>query len=71
MRGKIDAKPNLNLTPEARLTAYWAKKKQERLEQEAEQEKKHEEAKNRPSIPSQEKFHRGILRGLRNISDTP
>ena len=30
-----------------------------------------QEAKNRRNIPSQEKFHTGILRGLRNISDTP
>ena len=30
-----------------------------------------QEAKNRPNIPLQEKFHRGVLRGLRNISDTP
>ena len=30
-----------------------------------------EEAKKRQNIPLQEKFHRGILRGLRNISDTP
>ena len=28
-------------------------------------------AKNRADIPLQEKFHRGMLRGLRNISDTP
>jgi hypothetical protein len=32
---------------------------------------KTQEAKNRPNIPSQEKFHRGVLRGLRNISETP
>ena len=30
-----------------------------------------QEAKNWPNIPSQEKYHRRILRGLRNISDTP
>ena len=30
-----------------------------------------EEAKNRPNVPLQEKFDRGILRGLRKISDTP
>jgi hypothetical protein len=30
-----------------------------------------EEAKNRPNIDWQEKIHRGILRGLRNISETP
>jgi hypothetical protein len=30
-----------------------------------------QEAKNWPNIPLQEKFHRGILWGLRNISDTP
>ena len=30
-----------------------------------------QEAVNRPNIPSQEKFHRNILRGLRSISDTP
>ena len=30
-----------------------------------------EEAENRPNMPLQEKFHRGILRGLRNISHTP
>ena len=30
-----------------------------------------QEAKNRPNIPLEEKFHRGILRGLRNIPDTP
>ena len=28
-------------------------------------------AKNRLNIPLQENIHRGILRGLRNISDTP
>ena len=27
-----------------------------------------QEAKKRPNIPLQEKFHRGILRGVRNIS---
>ena len=32
---------------------------------------KGEEAKNRPNIDWQEKIHRGILRGLRNISETP
>ena len=30
-----------------------------------------QEAKSRPNIPLQEKFHRGILRGLRNISEPP
>jgi hypothetical protein len=30
-----------------------------------------QEAKNWPNIPLQEKFHRVILRGLRNISHTP
>ena len=30
-----------------------------------------QEVGNRPNIPLQEQFHRGILRGLRNISDTP
>jgi hypothetical protein len=30
-----------------------------------------QEAKNWPNIPLQEKFHTAILRGLRNISDTP
>ena len=30
-----------------------------------------QEAKNEPNIPLQEKFHKGILRVLRNISDTP
>ena len=30
-----------------------------------------QEAKNRPNIPLQEKFHEGFLRGLGNISDTP
>ena len=30
-----------------------------------------EEAKNTPNIDWQEKIHRGILRGLRNISETP
>jgi hypothetical protein len=30
-----------------------------------------EEAKNRPNIDWQEKIHRGIVRGLRNISETP
>ena len=30
-----------------------------------------QEAKNMPNIHLQEKFHRGILWGLRNISDTP
>ena len=30
-----------------------------------------QEAKNWPNIPLQEKLHRGILRGLRNISATP
>ena len=30
-----------------------------------------QEAKNRPTIPVQEKFHRGILRGLINIAETP
>ena len=30
-----------------------------------------QEAKHRPNIPLQEKFHRGTLRGLRNISDNP
>ena len=30
-----------------------------------------QEAKNRSNIPSQEKFHRAILRGPRNISETP
>ena len=30
-----------------------------------------QEAKNRPNIDWQEKIHRGILRGLRNISETP
>ena len=30
-----------------------------------------EEGKNRPNIDSQEKIHRGILRGRRNISETP
>jgi hypothetical protein len=29
-----------------------------------------QEAKKWPNIPLQKKFHRGILRGLRNISDT-
>jgi hypothetical protein len=29
-----------------------------------------QEAKNRPNIPLQEKFYRGILKGVRNISDT-
>ena len=30
-----------------------------------------EEVKNWRSIPLQEKFYRGVLRGLRNISETP
>lgn len=30
-----------------------------------------QEAKNRPNIEWQEKIHGGILRGLRNISETP
>ena len=30
-----------------------------------------QEAKNRPKIDWQEKTHRAILRGLRNISETP
>ena len=30
-----------------------------------------QEAKNRPNIDWQEQIHRGILRGLRNISETP
>ena len=30
-----------------------------------------QEAKNRPNIDWQEKIHRGILRSLRNISETP
>jgi hypothetical protein len=30
-----------------------------------------EEARNRPNIDGQEKIHRGIFRGLRNISETP
>ena len=30
-----------------------------------------EETKNRPNIDWQEKMHRGIVRGLRNISETP
>jgi hypothetical protein len=30
-----------------------------------------QEARNRPNIDWQEKIHRGILRGLRNISETP
>jgi hypothetical protein len=30
-----------------------------------------QEARNRPNIDWQEKIHRGILRGLSNISDTP
>ena len=30
-----------------------------------------QEAKNRPNIDWQDKIHRGILRGLRNISETP
>ena len=32
---------------------------------------KPEEAKNRPNIDWQDKIHRGILRGLKNISETP
>ena len=28
------------------------------------------EAKSWPNIPLQQKFHRGVLRGVRNISDT-
>ena len=36
-----------------------------------EQSERVQEAKNSPNIPLQEKFHRGILRGLINISDTP
>ena len=31
----------------------------------------HEEARNRPNMPLQGKFHRGILRGLINVSHTP
>ena len=30
-----------------------------------------QEAKNRPNIDWQQKIHGGILRGLRNISETP
>ena len=30
-----------------------------------------QEARNRPNIDWQDKIHRGILRGLRNISETP
>ena len=29
------------------------------------------EGENGPNMSLQEKFHRGILRGVRNISDTP
>ena len=29
------------------------------------------EGESRPNVPLQEKFHRRILRGVRNISDTP
>ena len=37
----------------------------------ADSEDERQEAKTRPNIPLQEKFHRAILRRLRNISDTP
>jgi hypothetical protein len=30
-----------------------------------------QEAKNRPNIPLQEKFHRGISRRLRSIAEAP
>ena len=30
-----------------------------------------QEVRNRPNIDWQEQIHRGILRGLRNISETP
>ena len=33
-------------------------------------EARDQEAKNRPNIPYQEKFHLGILKGVYNISDT-
>jgi hypothetical protein len=36
-----------------------------------EDEARFQEAKNRPNIDWQEKIHRRILRGLRNISETP
>ena len=42
-----------------------------RAAQAAEPESVHQEAKNRPNIDWQETIHRGILRGLRNISETP
>ena len=29
-----------------------------------------QEAKNRPNIPLKEKFHRALLEGVRNVSDT-
>ena len=32
---------------------------------------KPQEGETRPNVPLQEKFHRGVLRGLRNIPDAP
>ena len=65
--GKMDTQKQLNVpldlpllrAPPARLRAL------------LEREELGQEVINRPNVDWQEQIHRGILRGLRNISETP
>ena len=67
---------HLTIAPTAHGAAKWAPTKYSRENPtpapvQAAQEGVHQEAKNRPNIDWQDKIHRGISRGLRNISETP
>ena len=58
--------PELELSVEPSLSV-----EEEKSLEDCESKPPAQEAKNRPNIDWQEKIHRGILRGLRNISETP
>ena len=69
--GKMDAQKLPNVPLQLKLLYASLDEEAEPLQLDPAEFSKLQEGENWPNTPLQEKFHRGILRGLRNIPDTP